>query len=170
MTMKNALALAAALLLCSCGRDPGRPAGAGQTGYRAPDGSFAAHLPSDWRVDGRRVESPGATFFGPPGGPAPYSQRIGVYFHAASNPAAEARAFLAARGSPGLEPGEADSTDITADIHGGRRVRLTVKTTVALAPGGFFSLQRVWPEGSQPDPALDEFVRSFQVGSTNLIR
>ena len=158
--------LMAALSLCACGR--GQPPGA-QLDYRPPDGSFAARVPGDWKVDESPGETRKASFFGPSDGERPFSQSMGVYFHAAADPAAAARNYLAFQSSQGIAaPSPAKETDLEViaertlnDIHAGRQ-RLTTRTVVVIMPKGFFSLEHTWPAGTPPSPAFDELRRTFR--------
>jgi hypothetical protein len=144
--MKRALFLAA-VLLGACGKKPA-PTPASEIDYTAKDGGFSARLPAAWRVDETRGESRGAAFFGPSDGPHPYSQMIAVYFHAAAVP----------------KPGTGDETVEQRVLKGprGAPVRLTVRTVVVAAPGGFYSLEYSTPEDAQPLPAFDAFRKSFR--------
>lgn len=159
----------AVLLAAACGR---APAPGAPTDYRAPDGSFSARLPSDWKVDDAAGETRKAAFFGPPSGAKPYSELMGVYFHAGADPEA-ARAYLASEaptGTPfaprpvpvGAGTGlELVSSRTMPDVHSGPQ-RVTTRLVEVAVPGGFYSLEHTWPEGARPSAAFDELLRTFK--------
>ncbi|MDD5657307.1 MAG: hypothetical protein PHF00_08655 [Elusimicrobia bacterium] len=165
--MRRAFFLAV-LLAAACGRapKPDEP-----VSYRAPDGSFSALLPAGWRVDESPGESRKAAFFGPPQGSRPFSELIGVYFHAATDPASAGRAYLAGPISgPGpfsprpVRVGAASGLEVTAERPSPNgRSRVAQRVVVVAVPGGFFSLEHAWPADGAASPAFDEFLRSFQV-------
>jgi hypothetical protein len=161
-----------ALLIVACGRStvPGAP-----TDYRAPDGSFSARLPSDWKVDDAPGETRKAAFFGPPSGVKPFSQLMGVYFHPSTEPAS-ARAYLASEapaevpfaprdvpvgGGTGLE---LIVSRTVPDVHFGPQ-RVTTRLVEVVVPGGFYSLEHTWPTGTEPSPSFDELLHSFKTSS-----
>lgn len=160
------LLLAAALLACACGRR-----GAG-VAYRAADGSFRASLPGDWRVDETHGDARKAALYGPPGGDKPFTQLIGVYFHAAADPDGAARAYVAGSSSGPARPpreipvGAGRGYEALAErrLPAFETAAETVETrTVAVpAAGGFFSLEHTWPKGSPASPAFDELLKTFE--------
>ena len=171
--MKKHALLLAVLLAAACGRSsaPGDP-----TDYRAPDGSFSARLPSDWKVNDASGETRKAAFFGPPSGVKPFSQSMGVYFHPSVDPAA-ARAYLASEATVaapfapreipvGAGMGlELVTSRTVQDVHSGPQ-RVTRRLVEVVAQGGFYSLEHTWPTGTEPSTAFDELLHSFKPGST----
>lgn len=160
-----ALAAAAA---CSKPPAPGAPAD-----YRARDGSFSAAVPGNWRVDDSPADEPGAAFFGPPEGPAPYSQMMSVTFHRAADGPSAARLFVASELQQGVGPlpapgkdGALDETfDRTVpDVHRGPQ-RVTTRVVAVPAPGGFYSLEYSRPAGTSASPVFDGLLRTFKPGS-----
>ena len=167
--------LLAVVFAVACGRAPRAPGDAME--YRAKDGLFTARIPGNWRLDESPSDSPGADFFGPPDGPKPFSQSIGVEYRAARDPQAEARRFLDAESSPGDAesphrivmgggegPLEATFTQEISDIHLGRR-RATTQLIAVPVTGGFFLLSNRRPAGDPPSAVFEEFRRSFKPGS-----
>ena len=144
-----------------------RPAASGGTvEYRAPDGSFTARLPPNWKADEAPGETRKAVFFGPPDGAQPFSQMMGVYFHAAPDPAASARAFLSSEtgAAPAPAAGEALETVVEREVPDPHRgAQRTVTRTVAVpSAGGFFTLVHVYPAGSRASASFDELVSTFK--------
>ena len=66
------------ILAAACTRSPrpGEP-----VTYSPADGSFTAALPAGWRVDEAATGARRATFYGPPAGPAPFTQSLAVSFY-----------------------------------------------------------------------------------------
>ena len=137
------LLLTAVLLATACRR---APAPGAAIEYRAPDGSFTAKLPSNWKADEAPGETRKAAFFGPPDGAEPYSQMMGVYFHAAAKP-----------------EGPLDSTAETVqpNPHGGSETVIT-RTVAVPAAGGYFTLVQMYPAGSEPSASFAELVSTFK--------
>ncbi len=159
------LAAAAASVLAACGR--ARPAPGTPVEYRAPDGAFSARVPAGWKVDDAPADEPGADFYGPPDGPDPFSQSMGISFHPARAAEQDARAFVAARSAAGPSA-PADALDgtrdrVIPDVHLGSR-RVTTRTVAVVVPGGFYALSHDWPTGTAPSPAFDALVKSFRPG------
>jgi hypothetical protein len=169
--MRRTLALACALAAAAACRKPAAPT-SGSADYSAPDGSFSARLPGDWKGDDSPAESRKAAFFGPPAGKNAFSNLMGVYYHAAADPAAAARSYVSAQTGrgPGLGrslSGEAGALDAeysrsVADLHSGKETTETVRVVAVVVPGGFYSLEHTWPSDQAPDPAFDELVRTFR--------
>lgn len=164
------LLLAVALLACGCGRrDAGAP---GSVDYRAPDGSFRARLPGNWRADETAGETRRTALYGPPDGPQPFAQLIGVYFHAAADPVTAARAYLASTASgPAVPPREIavgsrrGFESVETRLLPGVELKpqsVEVRTVAVPAPGGFFTLEHTRPAGSAAAPAFDELIRTFE--------
>jgi len=156
--------LLALLVLPACKRPPAASGGAIE--YRAPDGSFTASLPPDWKADEAPGETRKAVFFGPPDGAQPFTQMMGVYFHAAPEPAAAARAHLASEtgAAPAPAAGGALETVVEREVPDPHRgPRRTVTRTVAVpSAGGFFTLVHVYPAGSRAAASFDTLVSSFK--------
>ena len=161
--------LAAALLACACGRS-GSKAGSA-VDYRPPDGSFRARLPSNWKADESPGETRKAAFFGPPDGAKPYSELMGVYFHAAADPEAAARTYLSIAGVGPATPREiAVGSRRGLEIDGTRTMpavelapqTVSVRTVAVPVAGGFFTLEHTWPAGTTAAPAFDELLRTFE--------
>ncbi|TPW19890.1 MAG: hypothetical protein FD126_2236, partial [Elusimicrobia bacterium] len=87
------LALAVALLLTACSKDPGP----GKAVYSPKDGAFTLTAPADWRVAEDQGEGQRVSFFGPPGS---FSESIGVYRYEATTP----EAYRAARSGAAAGP------------------------------------------------------------------
>jgi hypothetical protein len=157
--------LAAVLLAASCGRQDSGPA---TVAYSPPDASFHARLPADWKADESLGETRKAAFFGPPDGAKPYSQLMGVYFHAAPDPESAARAYLAGSGPPareimvGSRRGlEVVSTRTEPAVEMGPQT-VQIRSIAVPVAGGFFILEHTWPVGAAPSPAFDELVKTFE--------
>ncbi len=166
-------ALAVGLLLgAACSRKPAPPPGGGVS-YAAPGGRFAADLPPGWRVDEAADGDRLAAFFGPPDGPAPYTETIAVSFHPASGRWKSARQFLPAEAAGGLATAAVPVTvagiaslETTVDRdfpdpHLGLQ-RTRTRAVLVPAPGGFFALENTRPAGQAPSPAFDDFLASFK--------
>lgn len=171
--MRRALILTFALAATATGCRKAPPA-TGPVEYRAADGSFTARLPGDWKADDSPGESRKIAIFGPPSGKNPFSDLMGVYYHASADPASAARSYVASQTGqgPGLGPtlgGEAAALDSQGDrsvhdLHSGRDLKETTRIVAVLAPGGFYSLEHTWPSDQAPDAAFDELVRTFKPG------
>jgi hypothetical protein len=109
--------------------------------------------------------------YGPPDGPQPFAQLIGVYFHAAADPEAAARAYLASASSgPAVPPKEVAvgagrglevaETRLLPGIET-KPQAVEVRTVAVAAAGGFFTLEYTRPAGSAASPAFDELIRTF---------
>ncbi len=165
--------LSAVLLLSACGRSG--PARDGSVAYRSPDGRFSARLPGDWRADEGKDPVRLAAFFGPPGGPKPYSQSIAVYFHPAADPDFAARLYLASNaGSPDAGPARPPRQIAVGALTGleldGRQKNpgletapedTIMRTVVAAVPGGFYALEQSRPAGAPETSAFDEMLKTF---------
>ena len=138
---------------------------------------FSASVPN-WKVE-EHVETPGATFFGPPDGDRPFSEMIGVYFYRAADPARGARDHLfyqSSRSSGPLMPlpisvsglKEVVVNRIEPDVHTGEHL-LTTRTVVVIVPDGFFSLEHTYATDAVPSPAFDEMLRTFRPGKTRML-
>lgn len=168
------LLLALTLALSAACRKPAPPP-SGPVEFSAADGSFRARVPGDWKVDDARDESRKASFFGPPSGPTPFSDLMGVYYHAAENPVAAARAYVASQtgNGPGLAPplgGDADALDKTytrdsTAPHSGTAASVSTRVVAVVVPGGFYSLEHTWPAAQPPAPAFDDLLKSFSLGA-----
>ncbi len=133
---------------------------------------FSARLPSDWKVDDASTEGKKAAFFGPPIGPKPFSQLIGVYYHIDGTPE-RLRAYLAAEIRPGesFTPhetviGQKTGLEITTsrfvlNIHSKPQL-VSKRVVVVPTVHGFYSLEHTWPIDSAPTSAFEEFLRSFK--------
>jgi len=159
-------------LLSACGKTTATPP-ADSVEFRAADGSFSARVPGDWRATDAPAESRKAAFFGPPSGPAAYSELMGVYYHPAADPAASARSYVASQTGhgPGFTPALGVSADAGLDgsftregppAHGVRSGRITTRVVAVLVPGGFYTLEHTWPADLAPDPAFEGLLRSFR--------
>lgn len=153
------------------------PAPSAPVEYRPADGGFSARVPGDWRVEDAPGESRKAAFFGPPTGPAPFSDLMGVYYHAAADPATAARAYVASQTGhgPGLTPPLGVSPDAGLDDsftraapagHGDPGSSVTTRVVAVPATGGFYTLEHSWPADRAPDPAFEELLRSFKPAAT----
>lgn len=165
--------LALLLLLPAACRKAPAPAASGPVEYRPADAGFSARVPGDWRVEDAPGESRKAAFFGPPTGPAPFSDLMGVYFHRAADPKAEARAYVASQTGhgPGLTPplGVSPSAGLDDSFtreapgpHGRAAPSVTTRVVAVPVPGGFYTLEHTWPADRAPDPAFEELLSSFR--------
>ncbi|MBI3566176.1 MAG: hypothetical protein HY079_13345 [Elusimicrobia bacterium] len=171
------LLVALLLLLPAACRKAPAPAPSAPVDYRPADGSFSARVPGDWRVEDAPGESRKAAFFGPPAGPAPFSDLMGVYYHAAAEPGTAARAYVASQTGhgPGLTPplgvspaaGLDDSFTRAAPAgHGGPGPSVVTRVVAVPVSGGFYTLEHTWPADRAPDPAFEELLRSFKPAAT----
>ncbi|MFA6093623.1 MAG: hypothetical protein WCU88_10795 [Elusimicrobiota bacterium] len=162
------------LLITACGR-PSAPGSA--TDYRAPDNSFSARLPSDWKVDETPMETRIASFFGPATGADPFSQRIGADFHPSPKAESAMRAHLASYSS-------AQAPFVAQEVRVGERTgigysfsrairgprsglrRMNTRLVEFAVPDGFYSLEHTWPAEAEPSPAFEEFLLSFKPDSS----
>ena len=153
-----------AVLAAACSR----PAPDAAADYRPDDDSFSAALPGGWKVDDSPSETRKAAFFGPPSGPAAFTEMIRVSLHPATTP----EAYRAARPGPptplketsagGAKAWEFLSDSELPDPHGGVK-KLSSRIVTLPTPRGLFVLEHTWPAGAPSGrEAFEELLRTFK--------
>ncbi|MDP3544109.1 MAG: hypothetical protein Q8T11_16705 [Elusimicrobiota bacterium] len=160
--MKRLLLIALAAAACS------RPAPDAPADYRPDDESFSATLPGGWKVDDSPAETRKASFFGPPAGPAAFSEMIRVSLHPGTTP----EAYRASRqGLPSplkeTEAGGAKAWEFLSDAefrdpHAGVK-KLSSRFVAIPTPKGLYVLEHSWPAGASAGrEAFEELLRTFK--------
>lgn len=161
-----------AALLAGCSRAP--DADPGTAAYEAP--GFAARAPAAWRVQEADGGSHRASFFGPPEGPAPFSEAIAVFRHGPSSSIPTMEAFVAAKSREG-PPAPPVKTSVAGKaaldvryasvltgphLPEGRAPML--HHAVLVADGdGYWALVHSWPEKAKPsEDVFRAFVETFR--------
>ncbi|MCR4295111.1 MAG: hypothetical protein NUW21_06220 [Elusimicrobia bacterium] len=161
-----------AALLAACSRAPEPDPGTGA--YEAP--GFAAQAPAAWRVQESDGGSHRASFFGPPEGPAPFSEAIVVYRHGPASSVPTMEAFIAAKsleGPPSLPAkttvaGKAALDLRYASVLAGPhfpegRVPMLHHAVLVADGDGYWALVHSWPEKGMPSEGVFKtFVDTFR--------
>lgn len=145
-----------------------RPAPDAPAEYRSADESFSASLPGGWKVDDTPGETRQAAFFGPPAGPAAFTEMIRVSLHPETTP----EAYRASR--PGLPTpltqtaaGGAKAWEFRTDYelrdpHAGIK-KMSSRVAAVPTPRGLFVLEHSWPSGAPAGrEAFEELLRTFK--------
>jgi|CXWL01.1.fsa_nt_gi hypothetical protein len=159
--MKFIVLIALATAACS------RPSLNAPAEYRARDDSFAASLPGGWKVDDSPDETRKASFFGPPTGPAAFTQSIRVSLYPAKSPEAY-RATRTGLPTPlqetavgGATAQEFFSESEFRDPHAGV-TKLSARAVMLPTPRGLFVLEHTWPTGAAADrETFENLLRTF---------
>lgn len=162
-------------LLAACSRAP-EPA-PGTAVYEPTDRGFAAQAPADWRVQEPEAGSASrAAFFGPAGGPVPFSEMIAVYRHGPGSSLATMDAFVAAKsgeGPPSLPEKTTaagrpaldlrwSSTFLGPHVPEGR-VPMRHHALLVADGDGYWALVHSWPEKVKPSEGVFQaFVDTFR--------
>lgn len=164
------LVLAALLAACSRAPEPGP----GTASYEAS--GFAATAPAAWRVQEPDGGTHRASFFGPPEGPAPYSEAIVVYRHGPGSPLPTMEAYVAAksREGPPSPPAEAAvagkaaldlrySSVLTGPHFPEGRVPMLHHAVLVADGDGYWALVHSWPAKAKPsEDVFKTFVDTFR--------
>lgn len=169
--MRRFLLIAA---LAGCSRAP--ESAPGTAAYEPVDRGFVCQAPASWRVQEADGGAHRASFFGPPGGPAPFSEAIVVYRHGPASSMPTMDAFVAAKSLEG-PPSPPSKTAV------GGRAALDVRYAsvfmdphrpdgrvpmlhhaVLVADGdGYWALVHSWPEKTKPsEEAFRTVVETFR--------
>jgi hypothetical protein len=159
--MKRLLFAALALAACSR-RAPNAPAE-----YRPADASFSATLPGGWKVDDAPDETNKASFFGPPSGPAAWTELIRVSLeqrtpeaYRASRSGLPSPLTPAAFGGPRAREFLNDAE--VPDPHGGVKKRSSRFVLIPTSKG-LFVLEHTWPSGAPAGgDAFEVLLRTFK--------
>lgn len=166
--------LLAAVLCAGCSRAP--ESGAGAAAYAPADRGFACEAPASWRVQEADGGAHRASFFGPPDGPAPFSDAVVVYRHGPTSGLPTMESFVAAKSIEGPPPMPEKKT-----IGGRAALEFTYFTTI-LGPhlpegrlamshhavllaeaDGYWALVHTWPTKAKPQSAVfTALVESFR--------
>lgn len=164
----------AATLAAGCSRAP--ESGTGAVVYAPADRGFACEAPASWRVQEADGGAHRASFFGPPGGPSPFSDAIVVYRHGPKSGLPTMEAFVAAKSIEGPPPIPSATT-----VNGRAAKEFTYSSTVRgphlpegllamshrvvlIADGdGYWALVHSWPAKAKPQSAVfTALVESFR--------
>lgn len=159
-------------LLAACSRAPDEAPGT--AAYEAP--GFAAQAPAAWRVQEADGGSHRASFFGPPDGPAPFSEAIVVYRHGPASSVPTMQAFVAAKSLEGPPSPPAKTTVAGKEALDLRyssvfmgphlpegRVPMLHHAVLVADGDGYWALVHSWPEKVKPSEAdFKAFVETFR--------
>lgn len=166
------LLLAAALAACSRAPD----AAPGTAVYEPSDRSFACQAPASWRVQEADGGAHRASFFGPPGGPAPFAEAIVVYRHGPKSSMPTMDDYVAAKSLEGPPSFPAKTTvggrtaldfsyasTLTGPHFPDGRVAMRHHAVLIADGDGYWALVHSWPEKAKPsDGVFKTLVETFR--------
>lgn len=158
--MRRSLLLLA--FLAACSRESTPP---GTARYEPADQGFALTMPADWRVAEADGGAHRASFYGPAGGPRPFSDSIAVYHYGPGSSFASPADFAAAKtassgGAParereagGRKAMELSYAEVLHGPHPPATGRRRARAVLIPDGGGFWAVVHTWPESAAPQDA-----------------
>ncbi len=163
-----------AVVLTACSRAP--ESAPGTAAYEPVDRGFVFTVPASWRVQEADGGAHRASFFGPPGGPAPFSEAIVVYRHGPKSSMPTMDAFVAAKSIEGPPSPPSKTTvggyaaldlryasTMTGPHFPEGRLAMRHHAVLVADGGGYWALVHSWPETVKPsEDAFKTAVETFR--------
>lgn len=163
-----------AVAFAACSRAP--DTAPGTAAYEPADRGFTCAAPAAWRVQEADGGAHRASFFGPPDGPAPFSEGISVFRHGPQSSLKTMEAFVAAKSIEGPPPipskttvgGRAAldfryATTMTGPHLPEGRLAMSHHAVLVADGDGYWALVHSWPEKIKPKAEVfTALVESFR--------